>query len=154
MIYIVIIIGVILLGSILMAINHKPFPDHFAPGQDVKTIHEDLTPFTHYEELELTGVHVHENKYYIINYVGERNPLTFEHEPNNEYDPNAIKVLAESAHIGYVASCDTDYVSKIIKKKHFALTGVVDRNPDWLHVTYKIYFNENDHPEDVLNYYD
>lgn len=34
--------------------------------------------------------------------VGDDN-FTFEREPDNEYDPNAIKVLVDDVHVGYLA---------------------------------------------------
>lgn len=39
----------------------------------------------------------------ISDYAYDGMPLELEHEPNNEYDPNAIKVYCDGDHIGYLS---------------------------------------------------
>lgn len=52
-----------------------------------------------YLEFEIAGMSYRDN---IDNYIGEH-AGTLETEPDNDYDPNAIKVLAEDGHhVGYV----------------------------------------------------
>ena len=43
-------------------------------------------------------------------------------EPNNEYDPNAIKVVVDSIHVGYVPRDETDAVSKVLEKDVISIT--------------------------------
>lgn len=53
-----------------------------------------------YLEFEIAGMSYRDN---IDNYLGEHKG-TLEAEPTNEYDPNAIKILAEDGHhVGYVS---------------------------------------------------
>lgn len=63
----------------------------------------------------LTGVHIEERFFWIINYCKPNDVLALEFEPDNIYDPNAIKVLHNDVLIGYVASEDTDEVSDFMK---------------------------------------
>ena len=57
-----------------------------------------------YLEFEFAGLSYRDN---IDNYLGEHKG-TLEAEPTNEYDPNAIKILAEDGHhVGYVSKAMT-----------------------------------------------
>ena len=60
-----------------------------------------------YQEFNIAGLSHRDN---IDNYLGEC-VGTLEPEPTNEYDPNAIKVLAHDGHhVGYVPKDQTKYV--------------------------------------------
>ena len=60
-----------------------------------------------YQEFNIAGLSHRDN---IDNYLGEC-VGTLESEPTNEYDPNAIKVLAHDGHhVGYVPKDQTKYV--------------------------------------------
>lgn len=60
-------------------------------------------------EFDIAGMSYRDN---IDNYLGEH-PGTLEAEPDNDYDPNAIKVLAEDGHhVGYVPKDMTSEVRK------------------------------------------
>lgn len=43
-------------------------------------------------------------------------------EPDNEYDPNAIKVIVDGIHVGYVPKDETDAVSKVLEKDVISIT--------------------------------
>ena len=62
-----------------------------------------------YVEFEIAGMSYRDN---IDEYLGEH-VGTLEAEPTNEYDPNAIKILAEDGHhVGYVPKYITSSVRK------------------------------------------
>lgn len=62
---------------------------------------------TDYLEFNIAGMSYRDD---IDDYIGEH-AGTLEAEPNNDYDPNAIKVLAEDGHhVGYVPKDMTDRV--------------------------------------------
>ena len=60
-----------------------------------------------YIEFNIAGISYREN---ITSYLGENEGILVE-EPTNQYDPNAIKILAnDTHHIGYVPRDQTQYV--------------------------------------------
>lgn len=63
---------------------------------------------------DLTGVHI--SKWFIMNFCKEGDVVTLEFEPDNKYDPNAIKVLHGTSEIGYVPSFETDEVKEFMSK--------------------------------------
>lgn len=67
-------------------------------------------------------------------------------EPNNPYDPNAIKVIAEGVHIGYVPSEMTNKVKKILSTKDY-LVGC-----NFIGGEYKILYEDYDDLNDKNKY--
>lgn len=64
-----------------------------------------------YLEFEIAGMSFRDN---LDNYLGEH-VGTLEAEPDNDYDPNAIKVLAEDGHhVGYVPKDMTDRIRESV----------------------------------------
>lgn len=64
-------------------------------------------PIGGYIEFNIAGIDYREN---IDNYLGEFKG-TLEEEPTNEYDPNAIKILAtDGHHVGYVPADMTEEI--------------------------------------------
>ena len=49
--------------------------------------------------------------------------ITLEREPTNIYDPNAIKVLVNNTHVGYVSRED---ISKVKNMSNYETVGVYD----------------------------
>lgn len=45
--------------------------------------------------------------------------ITFQFEPTNEYDPNAIKILANGRHEGYVSERNCAMIREIINKNNY-----------------------------------
>ncbi len=50
----------------------------------------------------------------IYKYSFQTEPVTLEQEPNNPYDPNAIKVMVAGNHIGYIKAGSCAQVNKLI----------------------------------------
>jgi len=65
-----------------------------------------------------------------------------EPEPDNQYDPNAIRVLAEGVHIGYIKKGSAAHVKKLLEEDRIAsMLITITGGP------YKTaYLNENDRP--------
>jgi hypothetical protein len=73
-------------------------------GEDVKDSEDDFVV------LKIAGISHRQN---IKSYVGNLD-CALVPEPSNEYDPNAIKIIAEDGHhLGYVAEYQTDMVRDI-----------------------------------------
>ena len=47
--------------------------------------------------------------------------ITFEDEPANEFDPNAVKILSDGIHIGYIKKGSTSRLRNIMKKNVLAI---------------------------------
>ena len=52
----------------------------------------------------------------IYEYFYKIGKITFEDEPTNEFDPNAIKILSDGIHIGYIKKGSTTRLRNIMKK--------------------------------------
>lgn len=65
-----------------------------------------------------------------------------EPEPDNQYDPNAIRVLAEGVHIGYIKKESAAHVKKLLEEDRIARMSItITGGP------YKMaYLNEDDRP--------
>lgn len=84
-----------------------------------------------YHQKDLASVMVHKNRFYyapdetiidfarnkpnytVFEYKRERCSLEIYHEPENEYDPGALKVLANGVFIGYVPEDERHNLLKI-----------------------------------------
>jgi len=98
--------------------------------------------YNFYETYEVTGVHLPENKFFIINYVSVKDPLTLKSEPTNIYDPRAIAIYHKNSKIGYIADHDLEEVHEIMKQKHVAGVESKTLHGDWLDLYINIYFEE------------
>lgn len=82
-----------------------------------------------YEDFNIAGINYRKG---IKNYVG-----TFEGrlipEPNNEYDPNAIRVEhSDGHHLGYIPSDETDYLRNLVDNKFpVACKGEITEETDY-----------------------
>lgn len=65
-------------------------------------------------ESDIVGERVYEYSYNI-------GKITFEDEPTNEADPNAIKILSDGIHIGYIKKGSTSRLRNIMKKNVLAI---------------------------------
>ena len=65
-----------------------------------------------------------------------------EPEPDNQYDPNAVKVYADGVHIGYIKKGSAAHVKKLLEEDRIARMSItITRGP------YKMaYLNEDDRP--------
>jgi hypothetical protein len=64
--------------------------------------------------------------------------FTFEAEPDNEYDPNAVKVFVSSEHIGYLSRQNNSQLAQLAQSGAALSASVIDfegRKPV-LHVTW------------------
>ena len=68
--------------------------------------------------------------------------VALEPEPDNQYDPNAIRVLAEGVHIGYIKKGSAAHVKKLLEEDRIASMSInISGGP------YKLaYLNEDDRP--------
>ena len=106
-----------------------------------KVIDIDLSKYTYYDEFEITGVHINYRKEYIINFVKIKYPIKLQRERDNVYSENAIKIMCEGAHIGYVTELDVEEVGNIIEGDYFAFISVLDFDGGYLDLHFKIFFN-------------
>lgn len=67
---------------------------------------------------------------------------SLEPEPNNQYDPNAVKVFADGIHIGYIKKGSAAHVKKLLEENQIASMSInISGGP------YKTaYLNEDDRP--------
>lgn len=65
-------------------------------------------------ESDIVGERVYKYSYNI-------GKITFEDEPTNEVDPNAIKILSDGIHIGYIKKGSTSRLRNIMKKNVLAI---------------------------------
>lgn len=71
-------------------------------------------PLYEYSRKELIESDIVDERIYEYSYkIGK---ITFEDEPTNEYDPNAIKILSGGIHIGYIKKGSTSRLRNIMKK--------------------------------------
>ena len=71
-------------------------------------------PLYDYSRKELIESDIVDERIYEYSYkIGK---ITFEDEPTNEYDPNAIKILSDGIHIGYIKKGSTTRLRNIMKK--------------------------------------
>ena len=76
---------------------------------------------------------------------------SLEPEPDNQYDPNAVKVYADGVHIGYIKKGSAAHVKKLLEEDRIARMSItITGGP------YKLaYLNEDDRPrieKDNLNF--
>lgn len=69
---------------------------------------------------EITGIHV-EGRYGRIRRIKENAELSLERESKNPYDKNAVKIINDWDHIGYVARNKTALVRRVIRFDHKVL---------------------------------
>jgi len=81
--------------------------------QKVKTYKYNL-------DFELTGVHIKDRKKYILSECELYDFVILNHEPNNQFDNQAIKVQHFGKKIGYVPAHLTDILHDIIKEDFLA----------------------------------
>lgn len=62
-----------------------------------------------------------DQKVYEYSYKCEN--ITFEEEPTNEVDPDAIKIIIDGYHVGYVKKGSTSKLRSILKKNIISVTG-------------------------------
>lgn len=81
----------------------------------------DLTGYKYQEDFEVTGIHF--NKEYIIQFLGKNNKLQLLKEPDNPVNSEAIKVMHNDFHIGYVCDYDIDEVNKYLNSDYLVLVN-------------------------------
>ncbi len=77
---------------------------------------------------EIVGVHFRPSEAKAIHnalQIGER--VDLEPEPNNKYDPNAVMVMSEGEHIGYVARQNNYEIADYLNDGGDAATATVNR---------------------------
>ena len=63
------------------------------------------------------------------------NKIALEPEPTNSFDPNAIKILVEGKHMGYVAKNDCPKVKQYLAEHPNPIFNVADRYQASVNVT-------------------
>ena len=66
--------------------------------------------------LEEKGIHEHS----IPKYGFENLDLSIEPDPDNEFDPNAIKVYLGGEHVGFIRTEDTEYIHEMMEADRIA----------------------------------
>lgn len=92
------IVDIILIATDKFEENSRPDPkptQHAPTSRQAKTLHTKVVGVTKKNE---DG----ENIQKILGDLHDGDGLVLEREPDNRYDPNAIKVYAEGEHIGYI----------------------------------------------------
>jgi hypothetical protein len=87
---------------------------------DRKQVEYNLKEYPGEYIFSVSGVHLDEYLFPILNYCKELDLVVLVPEPNNSYEKNAIKVEVSGWHIGYVPSDETFDVFDIINKDHIA----------------------------------
>lgn len=87
-----------------------------------------LSIFDNLRILKIAGINYRQG---ISRYVG-RVECALVPEPNNEYDPNAIKVVAEDRHhLGYISTDQTDFVRSLAANEFpYRCTAFIDERED------------------------
>lgn len=85
-----------------------------------KEIEFNLKEYPNEYSFSVSGVHLQDYIYPVLNICKVSDLITLVPEPDNIYDPDAIKVEDSGWHIGYVPAVETDEVHEIIKKDHIA----------------------------------
>jgi hypothetical protein len=88
---------------------------------------------------DCVGLHFRpsEVKTFVNEEVGPGYPVTLEREPDNQYDANAIKVLADDQHIGYVPKTSNTVLAMLMDQDDLPnlraqVHSFVGRNPQIL----------------------
>ena len=94
-------------------------------------------PLFDYSRKELKeGDIVNERIYEYFYKIGK---ITFEDEPTNEYDPNAVKILSDGIHIGYIKKGSTTRLRNIMKKNVLSIEATAGGG------NYKILYEFDNH---------
>ena len=64
----------------------------------------------------VAGIKHHKQAFYSLNLDRREHSLELIPEPENKHDPNAIKVIVDGQHIGYVPAKECEKVKKILGK--------------------------------------
>ena len=83
-----------------------------------------------FTDMRVVGMHFRERegvpaKSIVANFVPPLS-LDFEREPTNQYDPDAIKILYEGQHIGYIEAASAIYLAPWIDEGHDYSITVTD----------------------------
>ena len=62
----------------------------------------------------------------IVRQLSVGNHLDLEAEPDNKYDPNAVKVVLEGEHLGYVAKINNPEVARALADGDLLIATVID----------------------------
>lgn len=65
----------------------------------------------------IAGIKHHKKAFYSLDLEQREHKLELVEEPTNKYDPNAIKVIVDGKHIGYVPAKKCKKVKDILHKK-------------------------------------
>ncbi|MBR2555101.1 MAG: HIRAN domain-containing protein [Aeriscardovia sp.] len=64
----------------------------------------------------VAGIKHHRKAFYALDLEQREHSLELIEEPENKHDPNAIKVIVDGQHIGYVPAKKCEKVKKILTK--------------------------------------
>ena len=78
----------------------------------------------------VAGIKHHKQAFYSLNLDRREHSLELIPEPENEHDPNAIKVIVDGQHIGYVPADKCAKVKKILSKTITETRFVHEENED------------------------
>tara|TARA_Y100001973_G_C5066538_1_gene265338 strand:- start:184 stop:615 length:432 start_codon:yes stop_codon:yes gene_type:complete len=112
-------------------------------NSSIKTVEYDLTGYTHYEEFDVVGFTYDDKLHAVLNFCNLHYPIELEHEQENEYSDNAVKVLCDGIEIGYISEDYSEEVLDIITGKYTSFISVYDIDPSWIDIKIKIFFIQN-----------
>jgi len=112
---------IIILGVFLFVISKSgPVEKKESSIVNRKEIQLNLKEYPNEYVFSVSGVHLDNYIYPVINICKKLDLITLIPEPDNSFDSDAIKVENSGWHIGYVPASETGEIHSIIKKEHIA----------------------------------
>jgi len=100
----------------------------------------DISRHTLKETFEVTGVHLEEYKWYIINFCEERHPIDLVHEPDNKYTDFAVQVYHKGNKIGYISRYENEEAFRLMQKDHTTIISFKNYFNDYLTLEVAVYY--------------
>ena len=117
MIWILLIIVIIIVAFVISKSGPIEKPKSNVERKEVEF---NLKEYPNEYVFSVSGVHLDQYMYAVLNICKELDVITLVPEPDNSFDSDAIKVEDSGWQIGYVPAAETYEVHEIIKKDHIA----------------------------------
>lgn len=115
-----IVLFIILVAIIFVISKSGPVKKKESSNVIRKNIELNLKEYPNVYTFSVSGVHLDNYIYPVINICKELDLIILIPEPDNSFDPDAIKVENSGWHIGYVPIGETKEIHSIIEKDHIA----------------------------------
>src|SRR5688572_2433504 len=116
----IVILIVVAIIFIIIVNNSGPIEKKKNNTVNKKVIEINLKEYPNEYSFNISGVHLQDYMYPVINFCKEFDLTELIPEPENKFDSNAIMVKASGWHIGYVPEEETYEVSQIMKKENIS----------------------------------